>query len=144
MGTRALTHFVDGDTTIATLYRQYDGYPEAHGVELCKYLAGKRMVNGFGSDDGADAFNGFGDLALRTLTAIKDEAGGCDAIGGYYLQTPGADDLGEEYSYTVSVDGDYYADPSSCRIMVTIEPVYSSAETATHTPEEWFVEWGTT
>ena len=33
------------------MYRQFDGYPSGHGVELAQFLAGMVIVNGFQSDD---------------------------------------------------------------------------------------------
>ena len=39
MGTRSLTIFSeDGGFEIGVLYRQMDGYPEGHGMELAKLL----------------------------------------------------------------------------------------------------------
>jgi len=61
MGTRSLTTFIDTYTgknkmgvpvikkeKIVTMYRQFDGYPEGHGLDLAEFLAGGKMVNGLG------------------------------------------------------------------------------------------------
>ena len=55
MGTRSLTKFYDTcnstRTPLVTVYRQMDGYPSGHGLELAKFLKSKRIVNGLGGDD---------------------------------------------------------------------------------------------
>ena len=49
MGTRSLTHFVEEGETLATIYRQFDGYPEGHGIELLNFLRDMHIVNGMNS-----------------------------------------------------------------------------------------------
>ena len=44
MGTRSITHIRDNDTTLVTLYRQYDGYPSGMGVDLAEQLVGLREI----------------------------------------------------------------------------------------------------
>lgn len=39
MGTRSLTHFIDADgEAVATIYRNWDGYPECAGQDLLDFL----------------------------------------------------------------------------------------------------------
>ena len=38
MGTRTLVHIKDGKKTIATIYRQYDGYPSGMGEDIKRIL----------------------------------------------------------------------------------------------------------
>ena len=47
MGTRSLTTFKEDhtDKEIVVLYRQYDGYPEGHGIDLFRFLNKMNMVN---------------------------------------------------------------------------------------------------
>lgn len=107
MGTRALTH-IKGDVwdpeqeapTIATIYRQMDGYPTAHGADLIRFLAGFRIVNGLGADQGKVA-NGMGELAALLIGALKAE----NPSGNIYIYPPDSEDVGEEYVYTVYNDG---------------------------------------
>lgn len=43
MGTRSLTAFIikgEQDKEIATMYRQFDGQPNWHGVELAEFISG--------------------------------------------------------------------------------------------------------
>lgn len=91
MGTRSTTDFVntgeDGSETIlATLYRQYDGYPDGHGLDLAKAMEGAVMVNGIpvGSDE-RTMFNGMGDLAVRVISLLKGDA---SRAGDFYLHPP--------------------------------------------------------
>lgn len=125
MGTRSVVNVVDerGDT-ILRLYGQSDGYPSGMGVDVAKFLANKRIVNGYGLDDPSQQFNGAGDLAVRLVTYLKNTNStgfnmdkgefvkeiGHDHIGGYYIQAPvdGPEPEGSwvEYVYTVKVEVD--------------------------------------
>jgi hypothetical protein len=101
MGTRSLTHVIDNQRTILTLYRQMDGYPDGHGVELA-HACNVRVINGIGMGDTyATAANGMGCLAARIVRELKGED-----IGHIYVEPPGASDCGEEYVYTVEADKD--------------------------------------
>lgn len=105
MGTRSLTVFIEPEETwqgeyypakeIVVMYRQYDGYPTGHGVELAKFLAGMKMVNGMGAGDPEKIANGMGCLAAQVIAHFKD------GPGGIYLYTAGTRDAGEEYIYKV-------------------------------------------
>lgn len=47
MSTRCLTTVLGPDgEEILVLYRQCDGYPKAHGVELAEFLKGRMIVDG--------------------------------------------------------------------------------------------------
>lgn len=99
MGTRSLTIFKDEDgKTLATLYRQMDGYPEGHGVELAEFLAPFTIVNGYSGREKQPAANGLGCLAAQAIAHFKTKSG----IGGFYLYPEGAKDVGEEYVYEVT------------------------------------------
>ena len=76
MGTRSLTTFIETYTEretgkkikneVVTMYRQYDGYPTGHGIELAEFLADGKVVNGFGMDK-TKQFNGIGCLAAQVV-----------------------------------------------------------------------------
>jgi hypothetical protein len=100
MGTRCLTVFVDGESELAVLYRQMDGYPEGHGRDLAHFLAEAVVVNGI-SGPGRQ-FNGIGDLAVRTIAALKERLGGPEREGSLYLYPAKTRDCGEEYVYYVT------------------------------------------
>lgn len=107
MGTRSLTH-VKGDVwdvekeapTILTFYRQYDGYPTGHGVDLKRFLDGRVIVNGISSDAPAKISNGMGCLAASLVGKLKG-----DEVGGIYVYAPDSTDCGEEWVYTIYQKG---------------------------------------
>ena len=45
------------DTEIVVMYRQYDGYPSGHGIELAEFLAKGRLVNGISAVEKELVFN---------------------------------------------------------------------------------------
>ena len=56
MGTRSLTKIIqkydDGqEQVLTTMYRQMDGYPELHGIDLATWLYPFNVVNGIGLDE---------------------------------------------------------------------------------------------
>ena len=131
MGTRSLTAFKEDYGTpeekeIALMYRQYDGYPRVHGMELAQFLSKGKVTKGYIIGD-ADAifndYNGMGDLALQTVAHFKNyrppinpETGmgdmmsepvyGRPQIGHYYLEVPETRGHGEEFIWTVyELDG---------------------------------------
>ena len=101
MGTRSLTTFIETykdnkgkekKEKIVTMYRQYDGYPTGHGIELAEFLASGKMVNGFGLGVDHLQFNGMGCLSAQVVSHFKD------GVGGFYLYRGGTTNCGEEYS----------------------------------------------
>lgn len=113
MGTRSLTHFVERykevskdkrrkpkvkDTEIVVMYRQFDGYPSGHGVQLAEFLSQGRLVNGISATEKELVFNGIGCLAAQVVANFKEGA------GNIYLHPAGTKDCGEEYDYYVIGD----------------------------------------
>jgi len=108
MGTRSLTRVIETyrddkknkqvKTKLVNMYRQYDGYPDGHGMELADFLNGGKVVNGIGTDK--NVFNGAGCLAAQMIAHFKDGA------GGIYIQPITANNCGQEYEYEVVVDFD--------------------------------------
>jgi hypothetical protein len=102
MGTRSVTIILDGNQELVRFYRQFDGYPSGHGVELAK-AANKTICNGIGSGMSEKTHaNGMGCLAAQIITSLKSKHG----IGGIYIEPPGGE-IGEwiEYVYTVRSAG---------------------------------------
>lgn len=95
MGTRSLTHIKEGNDILCTIYRQMDGYPKGHGIDVAFYLAQGHLVNGIGLGD-ATVWNGMGCLAASLIKYLKE------GPGGIYIEKPGDKGLGEEYTYTIS------------------------------------------
>lgn len=98
MGTRSLTVFTDYDgTEIAVMYRQFDGHPDGHGVDLKNWAEGRVLVNGLSGDN--NVWNGMDCLAADCVASFK-----CHP-GGIYLRPAGT--RGEAYVYTLSPDPEW-------------------------------------
>ena len=103
MGTRTLVHIKEDKKTIATIYRQYDGYPTGMGDDI-KEILNHGMVtilNGFGGQTIPSHFNGMGCLAAFLIGELKQKK-----IGNVYIFPANSKDVGEDFTYTLSeVDG---------------------------------------
>lgn len=98
MGTRALTFVYDErGNAVVNLYSQYDGYIAGHGAELAKFLAGLKIVNGFGREEKGIA-NGMGCLAASLVAHFKE------TVGGFYIHSVMDKDCGQDYEYHVYRD----------------------------------------
>ena len=97
MGTRSLTYVGDKRAVVA-MYRQMDGYPSGHGMDLYKFLKDFKMVNGFCGDPGGPIANGAGCLAAQIVAEFKN------GPGGIYLYPTDVDDCGQEYEYYISAN----------------------------------------
>ena len=111
MGTRSLTRVIprqDGlsfseghehvEKSVINMYRQYDGYPQGHGVDLAEFLDDFTVVNGLGADTyPLKVANGYSCLAAQLVAHFKD------GPGGIYLETLEGElgDSWEEYIYTI-------------------------------------------
>ncbi len=111
MGTRSLTRVIETYTDktnkkksvkLINMYRQYDGYPSGHGMDLAEFLNGTKVVNGLGMDEvkSTRVFNGAGCLAAQLIAHFKEGA------GGIYIEPITANDCGQEYEYEIIVDFD--------------------------------------
>lgn len=132
MGTRSLTVFKDEHgEEMAVMYRQYDGYPEGHGMALAEFLSGKAVVNGIpmGMKEG---FNGPGCLAAQVVAHFKDD------IGDFYLYGPNTRDIGEEFIYTITANAGM-KEPS---ITFTETWAWSEADSEERPASEWLILWG--
>lgn len=99
MGTRSLTHFINEQgQDIVTMYRQYDGYIEGHGLDLANFLAPFYMTNGISMGDDRKTANGMGCLAAQVIAEFKD------GVGNIYLEPGNTSDAWEEYNYTVYLE----------------------------------------
>ena len=98
MGTRSLTYIkseYNTDDNIICMYRQYDGYPEGHGLDLSAFLNNFRVVNGLGVNIPKKTANGMGCLAAQLVAELKD------GPGNIYLYPTDSKDCGEEYIYEI-------------------------------------------
>ena len=100
MGTRTLVHIKEGRKTIATIYRQYDGYPTGMGEDIKRILNNgqAQILKGYNNSSIIpEQFNGMGCLAAFLVGELKQQT-----IGNSYLFPPNAKDWGEEFVYTLS------------------------------------------
>ncbi len=98
MGTRALSFVYDADSQpLLNLYRQYDGYIAGHGAELAEFLAGKKLVNGYGKES-TELANGMGCLAASLVAHFKE------TVGGFYIHSVTETQCGQDYEYHVYED----------------------------------------
>ena len=96
MGTRSLTYVFDhhNNDILTCIYRQYDGYIEGHGRELAEFLAGKKLVNGYGRES-TELANGMGCLAASLVANFKE------TVGGFYIHSVTETQCGQDYEYHV-------------------------------------------
>lgn len=98
MGTRSLTYvFTENGDPLVCMYRQYDGYPAGHGVDLSEFLISGKIVNGIPMGSNEVLFNGMGDLAAQMVAHFKN------GPGGFYLYPTNnlSQDCWQEYEYHV-------------------------------------------
>jgi hypothetical protein len=101
MGTRSLTKVIDEDgNVLVNMYRQYDGYPSGHGLELANFLYGTVIVNGLGMERPKKLANGAGCLAAQMVAHFKTEP------GGIYLMPIDSNSCCQDYEYKVQVRAD--------------------------------------
>lgn len=100
MGTRSLTFFYEEkeEKPSVCMYRQFDGYPSGHGLELAEFLTAHKLCNGFGTETMATHANGMGCLAAQAVAHFKTE------LGGIYLYAPDTKDAWQDYEYHVYSD----------------------------------------
>ncbi len=94
MGTRSLTHIAEKGETILTLYRQYDGYLQGHGLDLARFLKDISIVNGI-SGNATKIANGMGCLSAQLIAHLKD------GVGNLYVYPPNSKDCWEEFTYYI-------------------------------------------
>lgn len=124
MGTRSTTLFIEkcsdqktGKTElkkICKFYRQMDGYPEGHGLELAEFLAKGKLVNGISMGEKELIFNGAGCLAAQVIAKLKD------GPGGIYMEPVTYGE--EEYNYTITVLSPWFKPDGSHPITITVKP----------------------
>lgn len=97
MGTRSLTRIHEGANKYINMYRQFDGYPSGHGLDLFKFLDGMTVVNGFNDDTPKKAANGAGCLAAQMVGHFKQ------GIGEIYLKPVEMTDCCQDYEYVLDI-----------------------------------------
>ena len=112
MGTRSLTVFNNemDNEEIVVLYRQYDGYPEGHGIDLLNFLNNMEIVNGISNKEKRRIANGMGCLSAQVVAYFKE------APGDFYLHSAWTRDIGEEFIYTL-----YYTEELKIKVQDTYD-----------------------
>jgi len=147
MGTRCLTVMIDdsGDEPkeMGVLYRQFDGYPDGHGIDLHNLLLGFKLYNGYPNNITGKAANGAGCLWAQIVSYFKEtfqnnmheenlqsiptgSVRGMTSmeyseqlktqnyrVGNFYLEAPGTRGMHEEYIYFI-----YYNSPTVDALMI--------------------------
>ena len=108
MGTRSLTKVIETwedksgkkqRRPITTMYRQFDGYLNGHGLELAEWLNQYTVVNGMRMDETRKIANGIDCLAAQMFAHFKTEA------GNIYCMHPDTKDVFEDYLYEIEEVG---------------------------------------
>lgn len=79
MGTRGNIVIIEHDIELVRIYRQYDSYPSALGLELQEILGNSSIINGFSPRETQNLHNGMGCLAATLIKNLKD------GIGNIYI-----------------------------------------------------------
>lgn len=99
MGTRSLTFVYEDNAPLMCMYRQFDGYPAGHGLELANFLTSfDAIVNGYGIQEERKVANGMGCLAAQMVANFKV------GVGNFYIYPVDCGDCGQEYEYHVYQD----------------------------------------
>jgi hypothetical protein len=99
MGTRSLTFVYSDDSIVLNMYRQFDGYPTGHGLELADFLNSfEAITNGYSFNETRRIANGMPCLAGQLVANFKV------GHGGFYLYPADSTDCGQEYEYHVYED----------------------------------------
>lgn len=80
---------------LLTMYRQMDGYPNGHGLELAEFLLSGKIVNGISLSEKDTVFNGIGCLAASMIVNFKHHA------GSIYIYSNKTKDAGQNYEYNI-------------------------------------------
>lgn len=88
MGTHSVINIFGEDRKpLASIYTQYDGYPEGVGSNLYNFLLKRKITNGYGMDaQYMPVSNGMNDLAAQLLVHLKGPRP--DNTGHIYLEAP--------------------------------------------------------
>lgn len=100
METASLIVFKNPDGhEVSVMFRKYDGCPEKHGIELCKFLKGKYVINGIPLDVSEIKIENSIKPLAEMITALFKKK-----FSGVCLYPAGTRGLGEEYIYVVMND----------------------------------------
>jgi len=147
MGTRSVTVIMDGNHELVRIYRQMDGYPEGHGVDLAK-LCDRMIVNGYQLDMTAEAHaNGMGCLAAQIIAGLKTGGDGKRKLGHIYIEPSGPEhEIGDWVEYIYIVRGNAGSKPT-IECMTKTGPWPFNVQTSDDhvfmgTADKWLAKYG--
>jgi len=86
----------EGEKPIVNMYRQFDGYPSGHGLELAEFLTSfDAITNGISLGENRKTANGMGCLAAQMIANFKN------SVGGFYIHSVDSTDCWQDYEYHV-------------------------------------------
>lgn len=86
-------------TPLVCIYKQSDGYLSGLGATLYEFISRKKIVNGIGRDrDPVNISNGAYDFAGQLIYELKER----QQLGGVYLYPMDTNDVGQDFTYTVT------------------------------------------
>lgn len=118
MGTRSLTFVYGDEGPIINMYRQFDGYPSGHGLELAEFLKPFIILNGYSNPNAKNQANGMGCLAAQIVAHFKT------GIGGFYLTPIHTLNQWQDYEYHVYQNKVIVKDPDNIIFSGTWEEFY--------------------
>ena len=99
MGTRSTTQIKLDETPLLTFYRQYDGYPSGHGLDILALLQ-RQSVNGFTNPN--TQYNGAENFAAMLIASvIPRNREGKVQCGNIYVE-PHEHFGQQEYNYLIA------------------------------------------
>jgi hypothetical protein len=140
MGTRSTFRFIEtwesneksiGEVQkdICLIYFQYDGYETGVPLNIAKYIASGKFVNGYGSGDIGLVFNGMGCFIAQLISNFKE------GTGGMYIQSLDTRlQSGEDYTYDIIFNFD-------TKEVIMIAYDWQGKELFTGTPVEYIAKY---
>lgn len=83
MTTRSITRIIEDGEVLVAMYRQCDGYPEGHGVELFEFLKDIKLVRGIPRGDTSKMASGADCLAAQMVAHFKKGIGDFYVVGAH-------------------------------------------------------------
>lgn len=114
---------------ICLIYGQYDGYENGRPLEVAKFTASGKFVNGYGSDTSETVFNGIGCYTAQLIAHLKD------GVGNIYIQSLDSRlNSGEDYTYDIIYNFD-------TKKVIMIAYDWEGKQLFTGTPEEYIAKY---
>jgi hypothetical protein len=137
----------EDDGELVRIYRQHDGYPTGHGIELAK-LCDVKITNGI-TGDGKGTANGMGCLAAQVIMGLKQAVVSSyrpSSVGGIYIEKASGP-LNDWVEYVYEVKGGKDQVPIIACTTKTGEWPFNMQQSEGHeftgTAKEWLAKYAT-